>query len=754
MRSKLHIAPALLLAALSAGYIPALGSAGFKLAQTGLSLKAVASPKQFFDVCGQKAVYIEDSGCSEVWIYPFKAVSDFKISYVNKGASSSDAVFKEYEATPQASVCTYSIGEQTARKVIFAPVEERGIVIVNDLPASSNAEIVTRFKSDLVLMWPASSTGTIPAVKDAETGALLSQSSDGKRFVLVGGSDVSAVKTDSDTLEIRQSPKTARDDCSREAVLVIAGGESLSAARETYNKLLRHTQSLYADNCRYYKKLLGESLCVTTPDPDLNDAFRWAKVGLDKCFVESGVGAGFIAGFNESFGGSRPGYAWYFGRDSSWTGFSANFIGESKKAARNLELMTKYQVSGGTNDGKIYHELSTAHDLCADKGYSYVAGDSTPLYVIDMYDYLRWTGDLEFVRKHWPNIKAAMAWCYRMDVDSDGLIDNPPAGHEWYDHGEKNMIDLVAIWQRALESAAAMGRILNAPESDKWAADARKVNHILVNDFWNDKLKYFSDRRLPDGTYTDITTANPALPLLWGQISGTSKAERRANLSIAKLASPDMSTGWGIRSNSKADSIYNHSGYHEGRVWPLLTGWATLAAFKTGNSAQGLEWLKENASLYKDKCLGYMCEIVDGDERIDDGSPHQAWSEALVIQSAAEGLMGISADAMSKKVVFAPNIPKDWASVSVKNLKVGNDRFNFQLERSHGKLTVTVEHFGHTEYTVDVCPAFGKDTHLISAEIDGVSVDSPQKMESLNDIHFPVRAKFSERERHTVTYRF
>lgn len=733
---------------------PAFSIPRFKLPKSGLCLEKTRDLGQFMDVSGHKSVYIgTEGGSGEVWIYPFKAVNNLEISYLDGKSSISTAnALKKYQATPEASIYTCELGNGIARQILFTPVDHRGFVVLHDLPATGSTEIVTRFNSDLKPMWPAPGSKGSPVVSiDPDTKAILIASSDGKRFILVGGTNIVSTKIDTQPLEIRQIVQS-EDAMHQYPALVISGDENLEGARHTFHELLNHTKALYAENCRYYKGLINENLRITTPDPALDEAFEWAKIGLDKCFVESGVGAGFVAGFNPSKGGNRPGYGWYFGRDSSWTGFSANFIGESDKAARNIDLLTKYQIPDGDNKGKIYHELSSAHESCLNKNYSYVAGDSTPLYVIDLYNYLCWTGDTEFVRKHWPNIKAAMNWCYRMDVDSDGLIDNPPAGHEWYDHGEKNMIDLVAIWQKALESAAAMGRIFNDPEADKWARDARKVDSILIHDFWNARINYFSDRKLPNGAYTDISTANPCVPLLWGQIDGSSEAKRRADVSIAKLSTSDFDTGWGIRTNSKADSIYNPSGYHEGTVWPLVTGWASLAAFRTHNAAQGLKWLDANASLYKECCLGYMTEILRGDERRAGGCPHQAWSEAMVIQPVAEGLMGIQVDAVAHRVIFAPHIPADWANVSVENLKVGKDKFNFKLTRLAGRLEIIVEHSGSGNYTVDLSPALAKNIQHFSASIDGMTA-SVEVQESLHDTHPVVHLKVNK-VRHTVVYNF
>src|SRR5262249_51241778 len=77
--------------------------------------------------------------------------------------------------------------------------------------------------------------------------------------------------------------------------------------------------------------------------------------------------------------------------------------------------------------GKILHELRTGelartHEIPHTPYYGSV--DATPLWLMLLDEYERWTGDSALVEQLWPNALAALDWMDRYgDLDGDGLIE-------------------------------------------------------------------------------------------------------------------------------------------------------------------------------------------------------------------------------------------------------------------------------------------------------------------------------------------
>jgi len=653
------------------------------LPETGLKLTRTQCLGQFYDVAGHGSLLMGREGDSfEVWTYPFKVGTDFTF-YFNSGGRWTNAALARHSYTirPESATTVFVGAEYHITQTIFAPMRRPVICILLDVEAQKSVSIALRFRPDLKLMWPADGLPrNIQSTVDAATGAWLVETGDAGHAALVGwadgaSEDVSALQGE----EFAGVPvilRTAPQGQSRLVIVVAGSTEGADGARREWLDAAKDPVGLLKACVDYYRRLDTEFLSIETPDPKVNDAFRWAKVAIDKCYQMSPFGEGFVAGYNLSGDGGRPGFGWYFGRDGSWTQFAFNNLGDFEKARHNLDLYARWQIPTGTDKGKIYHEVSAAHEWVPDPRYAYPAGDATPFYIVDMSNYLEWSGDLDYVRANWSHVLDAIDWCYRMDVDGDLLIDNPPAGHQWYDYGEKNMIDLVAIWCKALESAAWMGTLLGDPNVLQWRQDAARVRAILNTHFWNPVSRYLFDRKNPDGTMGTMTTANPTVPLLWNQIDSD-----KAQMAIDRLLQPDMTVAWGCRTNSSLDKEYVPHGYHEGTVWPLVTGWAALAGFANHRPDAGMKYLMANVNLSWDFCLGCITEVLDGEVRVPSGCPHQAWSEAMIIQPIVEGLLGIRANAVEKRLTFAPHFPAAWRQVSVRQLRVGRCVFDIDFLR-------------------------------------------------------------------------
>ena len=109
-----------------------------------------------------------------------------------------------------------------------------------------------------------------------------------------------------------------------------------------------------------------------------------------------------VAGYRTSAESARPGFAWFFGRDSLWTDLALDSIGDFATTRTALDFIAKFQ----REDGKVEHEISqTASLVDWWKGfpYGFASADATPLFILAMNDYVTSSGDVAFARDHWDN---------------------------------------------------------------------------------------------------------------------------------------------------------------------------------------------------------------------------------------------------------------------------------------------------------------------------------------------------------------
>jgi len=461
-------------------------------------------------------------------------------------------------------------------------------------------------------------------------------------------------------------------------------------------------------------------LMLTTPDAKFNTGYKWAMVKTDQFFQETpSIGTTMVAGLGTTSRGwdggqkvnGRPGYAWYFGRDAQWCGFAVNAYGGHEMVKKILDVFVTYQ----NLNGKIFHELTTSGAVHFD------ASDSTPLYVVLAAHYLKYSGDLEYINKIWPSLKKAMDFCYSTDTDNDGLIEITNVGHGWVEGGSlfgtHTEVYLAGTWAAALESASYISGHLNKNElSESYNKDAQKVKTIIDTDFWNEEGQYFYNGKMIDGSFMDAETVLAGVPVYFNSVTDPEKAFKTA----ASFAGNIYTADWGVRIIPESSEKFNPRSYHGGMVWPLFTGWASLAEYKTGNYVSAYNHIMNNLLIYQNWNLGGVEETLDGAKFEPAGvCSQQGWSETMVLQPVSEGMLGIAPDALSNSISLSPRFPWHWNDVSVNNILFGNHRINLSMSKTPVKTTYEFEEMLENGSNLNFTPSFPLGTIINEILING-----------------------------------
>jgi glycogen debranching enzyme len=143
-------------------------------------------------------------------------------------------------------------------------------------------------------------------------------------------------------------------------VVIAASINGATEAEDAYHRLASTYPELRQTSSNDYKHYLNETVNMTLPDTQLQQAYDWARVSMIQGMVNNPyLGTGLIAGYRTSGDTARPGFGWFFGRDALWTSFALNAEGDFADTRTALDFLSHYQRT----DGKVPHEISQSASL-------------------------------------------------------------------------------------------------------------------------------------------------------------------------------------------------------------------------------------------------------------------------------------------------------------------------------------------------------------------------------------------------------
>jgi glycogen debranching enzyme len=289
-----------------------------------------------------------------------------------------------------------------------------------------------------------------------------------------------------------------------------------------------------------------------------------------------------------------PWFMTMFGRDSIFTSLQALPFA-SELAATTLRVLGERQGSRlddfrDEDPGRILHEQRfgemTAFEERPHSPY-YGAADATPLYVVLLDEYERWTGDRKLVRDLEPEARAALRWIDEYaDLMGNGYIwyrrRNEKTGLEnqcWKDSWDsisyrdgrlpgfpRATCELQGYAYDAKVRGARLARLLwNDPDfADRLEKEAADLKRRFNRDYWVGDGEYYALALDTEGNQVDALSSNLG-HLLWSGIVDKSKAKAVAR----HLMGRRLFSGWGVRTLAEGEGRYNPIGYHVGTVWPF-----------------------------------------------------------------------------------------------------------------------------------------------------------------------------------------
>jgi glycogen debranching enzyme len=469
-----------------------------------------------------------------------------------------------------------------------------------------------------------------------------------------------------------------------------------------------------ADLARAVRASLADFGALTLPDP-LSGARRLITAGI-------------------------PWYVALFGRDSLIASHQARLF-DSRRVVETLGALAARQgtVADDANDeapGKILHEVRLTPrpwlgSGTADGSRPYFGTiDATPLFLIMVGQAWRWGAAREDISALLPAAEAALSWLRgpHADRDGDGFIEHPSGtGRRLVNQGWKDSpnaiqfpdgtcldgpIALVEVQGYAVRARREMAAVLAAFGDDTRAAEidaeADAFAARIREEFWvpglADTPGHFALALDGHKRRSEVVSSNMA-HLLWCDIPTEAQAAEVAR----HLVSPEMASGWGLRTLSRATGGFNPISYHLGSVWPHDTHIAIegLRRYSFDTEALLLTGQLLDALAAFD---GRLPELFGGHAREELGFPvpyptacrPQAWA-AGVPPALIATLLGIEPDIPNRTIALAPRLPPGLTRLRVEGIRFPTGDLSVEVGAS-GVEVVAAPAQVRVEITAQVSP--------------------------------------------------
>jgi glycogen debranching enzyme len=289
-----------------------------------------------------------------------------------------------------------------------------------------------------------------------------------------------------------------------------------------------------------------------------------------------------------------PWFMTMFGRDSILTSLQALAFTPELAATTLRELAlrqgTRIDDFRDEDPGRILHEVRygelTAFEERPHSPY-YGSADATPLFVVLLDEYERWTGDTKLVRELEFEARAALRWIDAYaDLQGNGYVAyqrrNQETGLEnqcWKDSWDsisyrdgtlpgfpRATCELQGYAYDAKVRGARLARLVwrDPAFADTLERQAADLKRRFNRDFWVEDGEYFAIALDADGRQVNSLTSNNG-HLLWSGIVDKAKAKAV----VRQLMGERLFSGWGVRTLAVGEGRYNPIGYHVGTIWPF-----------------------------------------------------------------------------------------------------------------------------------------------------------------------------------------
>jgi glycogen debranching enzyme len=396
-------------------------------------------------------------------------------------------------------------------------------------------------------------------------------------------------------------------------------------------------------------RTITSAIRLETPDQDINRCWQVARQNIHmlRADYRPALAPYLLAGL--------PEYPQLFGCDTTYSVPGVVAGGFADIAHSALEELGRYAWRACS---RVPHEITT-------NGRVYHPGNiqETPQFAVACWDYVRWSGDLDFLERMYPicvegleHFSATLEG--RGYPIGDGVVEVPGMG--------ACKLDVVCYLYQALTTLRDMALTLGRPgDAVRFAGYAGELAARFESDWWIEQEGMYADSLHLNGQPQFDGHWTVLLPVLTG-IAAPERAQRVLHRIVREWVNE-----WGMVHTRSADM----------RVWTLPTGLLALAVFRHGDADTGIQLLRNIGATARYGTLGTLKELIPQGLCFI-----QLWSAALFVQGITEGVFGLTPQAQRRELVIEPRLPSGWSGATLHGLRVGDQTLELHVTPEYAEI--------------------------------------------------------------------
>ncbi|MEK8213726.1 amylo-alpha-1,6-glucosidase [Paenibacillus sp. FSL L8-0463] len=462
----------------------------------------------------------------------------------------------------------------------------------------------------------------------------------------------------------------------------IAVGKSAAEATALIQDAQKHAARWKADRVKRMEDFLNHNVYVDSSPESLTLALNWLNLTMDQ-LVTRQQGEGIYAGL--------PWFNEYWGRDQFIALPGAALVNGQFETAKHI-LLSFAEFQDTEESSRTFGRVP---NILAPQNIDYHTTDGTPRFIIQLQDYVKYSGDTAIITQLYPAVQNSIEGSIRNWVDDKGYLthkdnetwmDARDAELNSYSPRDTRANDIQALWYNQLRAGVYFAEVMNDQENAaKWDAIAENLKGNFELDFRDQAHPYLADRLTAEGEAEFSLRPNQlfALDML---------EDSEFKSKVIRTAWEELAYPWGVASLDRQHPLFHpfhltelyhkDEAYHNGAVWTWLNGIAMQRMIEAGQPEtayklfRNMNWQALNLGV-----VGGLSENLDAYPQEGEdwakltGAYLQAWSNAEQLRVWYQYFLGIQPDMIRRTLTLAPRIPEEIKDLHYQ-VKVGDGSIN------------------------------------------------------------------------------